>query len=551
MKKVLVLIISLAFVFVSLAGCGTSEKDKALSTIEKFIEAVESGDTDCYIGCLDPDMQTLIKEGTNTIGNMFGVSNAYGMGSAASSLLSQALSETSGMSISFEQKEILSTKISDDTASFYIVYTISVQFDKSEEKVEQDITLEFKLNKKDGKWYIVSFGALDENVNTEILTEGYNISYATNFSDGVAFIQYKNENDEHKSVAIDTTGKVLFELDDGFSIDKIDGYQNGIMVVDNFFYDKTGTVIASPEISGYDELLTGNCYGYVLARKKEESFSGDKYYLGVLNNKGKWEHPLSSDNPIVKEFEKEGCDVGELNVGSLDYVGDTILEVDIGYFVQRYYNVVENKMTNGYIYYESRYYSGEPQGIYQYTLDGGKTLIVPNVTSSSLYDDMFIGSPTTGDENSYEVDESKTYLYDYTGKIIMDLSKYKNINAGSAINHGQVNGKEKLNYVNEHLLATVDNGTGGKYLALIKKDGTTAFEPIKMESGDDYYPLDKNGFVYKSDNEGTYTFYDYSGQTTEYKDISEFYGFHDGLALVSNTARQYYYIDIDGNIVIK
>ena len=45
--------------------------------------------------------------------------------------------------------------------------------------------------------------------------------------------------------------------------------------------------------------------------------------------------------------------------------------------------------------------------------------------------------------------------------------------------------------------------------------------------------------------------YDYSGNITEYEDVVAFHGFHDGLALVKNTADQYYYINVKGEKVIK
>jgi len=76
-----------------------------------------------------------------------------------------------------------------------------------------------------------------------------------------------------------------------------------------------------------------------------------------------------------------------------------------------------------------------------------------------------------------------------------------------------------------------------------------------MGSQDDYYPLDENGFVYKSVDENDYSIkyklYDYSGNITEYIDVTDFYGFNEALALVKNAAGQYYYINIKGEKVIK
>lgn len=548
MKK----IISISLVFIllisMLTACGANDEKKALSRIDEFIAALEKGDTKTYIKCLDPDIQTIIKSGTNSLGNALGIDNAYGLSSSASSLLNSAVLESTDTKISFEQKEIKSSNITEDKASFYIVYVITIESKYLDTPAQSECTIEFKLVKKEGKWYIQGMSELSEKTDTDILAEGLNIKYGTAFSDGVAFIQYMDENENYKTVAIDTTGNILFEPDENFNLERVTGYKNGIMVIDNLIYDKAGKIIASPEITGYDELLTGNCNGYVLARKKEESFSGDKYYIGVLNNKGTWEHSLSVDNPIVKEFEKEGADVGSLYIdSSYDYINDTTLKIDIGFSTERYYNIVKNELTNGYVYYESRNYQGQDAGIYKYDLSGNCTLILKDIVGETFFENAFIGTPLTWNEDNYI--EGGYKIYDYSGNVITDLSDYKFASNCSNNGVGEY-------YVNEHLLIPMDNGNGSKYLCLINKSGKNAFEPIKMGSNDDFYALDENGFVYESVDENDYSnvkykLYDYSGNITEYEDITDFYGFNEGLALVKNAAGQYYYINIKGEKVIK
>ena len=545
-------IISISLVFIllisMLTACGANDKEKALSRIDEFITALEKGDTKTYIKCLDPDIQTIIESGTNSLGNALGIDNAYGLSSSASSLLNSAMLESTDTTISFEQKEIKSSNITEDKASFYIVYAITIESKYLDTPAQGECTIEFKLVKKEGKWYIQGMSELSEKTDTDILAEGLNIKYGTAFSDGVAFIQYMDENENYKTAAIDTTGKILFEPDENFNLERATGYKNGIMVIDNLIYDKAGKIIASPEITGYDELLTGNCNGYVLARKKEESFSGDKYYIGVLNNKGTWEHSLSIDNPIVKEFEKEGADVGSLYIdSSYDYINDTTLKIGIGFSTERYYNIVKNELTNGYVYYESRNYQGQDAGIYKYDLSGNRTLILKDIVGETFFENAFIGTPLTWNEDGYI--EGGYRIYDYSGNVITDLSDYKFASNWSN------NGAGKY-YVNEHLLIPMDNGSGSKYLCLINKSGKTVFEPIKMGSEDDFYALHENGFVYKSVDENDYSnvkykLYDYSGNITEYTDVADFYGFNEGLALVKNAAGQYFYINIKGEKVIK
>lgn len=545
-------VISISLVFIllisMLTACGANDEKKALSRIDEFIMALEKRDTKTYIKCLDPDIQTIIESGTNSLGSALGIDNAYGLSSSASSLLNSAMLESTDTKISFEQKEIKSSNITEDKASFYIVYVITIESKYLDTPAQGECTIEFKLVKKEGKWYIQGMSELSEKTDTDILAEGLNIKYGTAFSDGVAFIQYMDENENYKTAAIDTTGNILFEPDENFNLERATGYKNGIMVIDNLIYDKAGKIIASPEITGYDELLTGNCNGYVLAKKKEKSFSGDKYYIGVLNNKGTWEHSLSVDNPIVKEFEKEGADVGSLYIdSSYDYISDTTLKISIGFSTERYYNIVKNELTNGYVYYESRNYQGQDAGIYKYDLSGNRTLILKDIVGETFFENAFIGTALTWNEDGYV--EGGYKIYDYSGNVITDLSNYK------LASNWSNNGAGKY-YVNEHLLIPMDNGSGSKYLCLINKSGKTAFEPIKMGSEDDFYALDENGFVYKSVDENnnsnvTYKLYDYSGNITEFEDITGFYGFNEGLALVKNAAGQYFYINIKGEKVIK
>lgn len=388
----------------------------------------------------------------------------------------------------------------------------------------------------------------DENEATEP-RHNLNIIAGKNFSDGVAFICYKDELGNYKKAAIDLTGKVLFEIsDDVFNSGTY--YKNGIMVIDNLVYDKNGEIIASPEISGYDELISSNCNGFVLAMKTEESFDGDKHLIGVLNNKGAWEYPLSSENPIARVYDEQiaeyGTEFSYIYVG--EYIGDTILEISFGVIGtdEQYFNIVTNELTKGYNHYESRFYQGEPTGIYVYDLFGNRTLVLKDIIGEKFFDNAFIGAAMTGSENGYI--EGGYKIYDYNGNAITDLSNYKFASHWSKYGPG-------VYYVNEHLLIPMDNGNGSKYLCLITKDGNTAFEPIKMGSEDDFYALDEKGFVYVARDEDNYNntsykLYDYSGNVTEYSDLTDFYGFSEGLALVRNVDGQYYYMNMKGEKVI-
>lgn len=527
MKRIISMLLLFIIMLTVLEACGGSDENKALKTIQKFIASTEKGDTKACIECLDPDLQTIAKNSADSIGNALGLSNAFDTANAFSSVFNSAFAESTDTKIVINQKEIKSKNIEKDSAVFCIEYNIKISSKLIENPIESSGILGFKMTKKSGKWYIFAVNAVSENADTDILANGKNIINGKSFSDGVALIEYKN-NENYVFAAIDTNGKTLFEFENEKMFDSY--FSSGILVIDNEIYDKKGRIIASPEKTGYDEIVElyetpKNIDGYVIVTKTEESFSGDKYLFGIINNKGDWEIKLSENGKW------------EIN----NYIFSWSQESDL--FGQR--------LQKSIIGYESRDYQGETPGIYQYNTNGSSStmdtktthkLIVPNIITDStdfFFDEVFVGGESYDNKN----------LYDYTGNLITNLSKYNITNVHS--NHGR-----GIYYKNEHLLCCVNNETDSRYLCLIDKNGQTAFEPIRLGSGDDFFPLDETGFVVEIANESnynnrTYKLYNYKGNVTEYKDVIDFYGFNDGLALVRNAAGQYYYINIKGEQVIK
>ena len=358
--------------------------------------------------------------------------------------------------------------------------------------------------------------------------EAYALNGLTNFSDGVAYVCYEKDN-AYYVAAIDTAGNYLFLAGETYNLDRMVSYSGGIRVEENCVYDKTGKLIASPELSGYDRLISGNCNGYVVALKVEESVSGDTYYVGVLNNKGQWQQPLSADHPIVKSYQAQGASLRNIHKLQPPHECEdaTILELLMGIGTDgAYYNVLTNEVTNGYVHYEDRHYQGQERGIYRYDTTGERTLIVPEVVGETFFDEVFVGY-ASWDDHTYAV-------YDYTGKVVTDLSSYTITKAAD--------------YHNGYLLAEVDNGTGSTYLCLFNSAGQLVGEAIKKEYGDYYFTLNDDGFVYRK--ESAYVFYDYKGNATEFTEVDAMEDFVDGLAACRKVNGTYCYINTKGEVVI-
>lgn len=399
-----------------------------------------------------------------------------------------------------------------------------------------------------------------------------NLTAATAFSDGVAFVRYADDEGVEHAAAINTEGKVLFELPEGMPFDG-PGYVGGIRVVDNVMYDKTGAVIASPELSGYDALLTGNCGGYVLAKKTEVldvevSESTDstgsssattttapttaptdtepapapetKVSIGVLNSKGKWEHALSADHPIAKAMA-----AAEQPTEVLEYVGDGVLRVYVDLSaVPQYYHFADNTLTVDYVRYASFGYTPEETaGIYKMAKDGSKKLVIENVIADYFFADAFIGRSVTPPAiTETEPTLGALKLYDYEGKELMDLSAYT------------IGGE--VYYQKGHLTFLTTDEVGSRLLMVLSPEGNPVFEPVVLGMRDHLYAPDDNGLVvesYTATGEACYRLYDYVGEIVEYTDVTAFAGFFDGLAAVTlrGDTEHRYYINHRAEIVLR
>lgn len=437
----------------------------------------------------------------------------------------------------------------------------------------------------------------DTTSPTEEPTKGtLNLIEASPFSDGVALVRYRDAEGAEKAAAISTAGDILFHLPEGMTLDA--RYQNGICVVGDVVYDKTGAVIASPEKSGYDTLLTPNCGGYLLAKKLTPVAADDTaasatataattaattasttvnatdsttttaptdttpttpiiptgmaLSIGVLNNKGEWEHPLSTDHPIAVAIATAVQPKEHFTP-----ITDGVLQVHADATLQPvFYHFADNILTPNYDHYESVNYQGEDTGIYKVAADGSKELIIKDVVSDYSFADAFIGhtvevteedaaqaiAPQDDEEQKEEAEESRPQikLYDYKGKALADLTAYPT--------------NEKYYYVTERLLITVDDGSGNRYLALLQKDGKEILDPIPLNLRDTVYTPDETGFViagYTADGVVSYRHYDYAGNATDYINVIAFNGFSEGLAAVTLSDGRLVYINHMAQIVIQ
>lgn len=402
-----------------------------------------------------------------------------------------------------------------------------------------------------------------------------NLTYASPFSDGMALVRYTDADGMEHAAAINTAGDILFRLPADVPVEG-EGYKNGIRVVGDLVYDHTGAVIASPELSGYDALMTGNCGGYVLAKKVAPVIqpapapentttaaatatsttaiadadttgttvggltnipvtSAVTLSIGVLNNKGEWVHPLSEDHPIARAITGAAQPAENITV-----INDDVLMVHLDLAsTPQYYSFKSNALTPNYVHYESINYQDEDTGIYEIAADGTQKMVIKDVVSDYFFKDAFIGRTTVMNEAGEAVAQVK--LYDYKGKVLADLTDYP------------LWGNQYY-YVYDRMVVPIDDGSGSRQLVMLNKDGTAACDPVVLGLRDTFLTPTETGVMVESHTaEGavSYCHYAWDGTATPYTDVANFTAFSEGLAVATLTDGTLCYINHKAEIVIR
>lgn len=362
----------------------------------------------------------------------------------------------------------------------------------------------------------------DENtVTTKINQEEYEIYKGTTFSEGIAFVELAGINSN--VIAINTSGEPIFEVSECVSIDELSKFEKGIFVYENCIYDRYGEIIASPESLNYTEVVgfddenvnSSNKSGFVIVSKLKKSYQGDKTLYGVINNKGKWEIEL--------------CEKGGWQYQQYEYSWEEggLIEYNKYYF-------------SDYSDEPEQYFNPYQPAIFE-QINERKNMVLVNYSAEYFFEDAFIGCDYEWNDYENNYLPIDYMLWDYTGKAIIDLNKYKDNTISTVYNNPQ--------YYNGHLLFTALNGTGSYYLFMLDKKGDFVFDPIELDTFDKYTNLDEEGFVlYKNSK---WHAIDYSGKMTEYKnEFANINSFSEGLALAERHNGTSVYINNSGNIVI-
>lgn len=364
-----------------------------------------------------------------------------------------------------------------------------------------------------------------------IIAEGSIVIDGKDFSEGVAWIKLSHPSLKEIWACVDTSGKILFNLQSN-TIEPLTNFGNGVSLLsDNSIINKRGIIIASPEKSGYDELILTNdeknddlyndkkSYdfyndgfqkkGLTVVKKFDNNQSKTLY--GIIDNKGKWYLELTDKFNYVT------------------YVYDTLIEISKDdEFKPVYFDANSKQFLSQQDMSNSLGYEFDPNNP------------IPKV-------DII---PTTNDSNGNFA--PGIGIKNKNGEIKILKSNY-NANPGFEyiVNSSHENGYIAANIWSQ---STQDGSQYPEGIILIDDNGKVLFaDDIKA---DEFYI--KDGIIKYCPYDGKPEFYDLKGNRLP--KISEtFRDFSEGYALmvekISNPAEingtkyndQYYYIDKNGN----
>ncbi len=412
--------------------------------------------------------------------------------------------------------------------------------------------------------------------NNDETTENtyYEIKSASQFSDGVSVIRLCEcemlESGEHKFentinsqyLLIDTSGNVLFSFTElGLDSNKFSQYKNGVAIYnggDAFWgytvkavYDKSGNIVISPEKNGFDSVIAySSDHKYFIVDKTEESFTGDKYMIGIIDNHGNYIEELSNTS-VLGQLAQKTLEEGDRF--KVEYVEDDIfyLKSDGGHVFNEqlgYYHVNTKKLTNNYNHIEWDLYGY----LYKYDEFGNKIELFMDESIEEVFDNaVLLRGEYDYDKNIY----TNYRLVDFEGNVLIDLSEY-NLQRQSWVSSNEVG----YYYENGYLLTQIKNPTGGVYCCLFDCNGDLVFDPIRMNGKDHFYHLNKLGFIYEEREDvygavGRYWIYKYDGTKEELKYApnnltdGSAYSFAEGLE-VFDVNDEFVYINEKQEIII-
>ncbi len=292
-----------------------------MDVIKTYVKALEENDAEKQQECMDPSVNAFSEGLVNSLGGMFGISDAYNMANGAMGLLGSASEQALGVEIEYNYKDVISNNITENDGDITVRYELAVMNNETKKEAKQDVSWTFHMVQKDSKWYIQGYdkpqsitassddsvnGNVSENTALENAVGGKATKYigSKSFYNGYAAVEIQLESESKYTrntrwACIDTNGIIQYFFPEGFghSSPRDFSFFNDVCVL----YDGKGThKIMS--VSG-EELYTFSSSsaieisetGFVVVEQNESTYQGDTLKRGLIDNKGNWVFELKEE----------------------------------------------------------------------------------------------------------------------------------------------------------------------------------------------------------------------------------------------------------------
>ena len=536
-----------------------------MDVIKTYVKALEENDTEKQQECMDPSVNAFSEGLVNSLGGMFGISDAYNMANGAMGLLGSASEQALGVEIEYNYKDVINNNITENDGDITVRYELAVTNNETKEEAKQDVSWTFHMVQKDSKWYIQGYDKPQTILSDEeqeqidsinsVGTKIQNIKKGSDFSDGVAWVESKknvNGNYESRYYCIDTNGTIIFELESDYKPYAYSGsatddwfFSNGVSLIiykehteEEYWkiVDKTGNdvmILVDGETVLCPQMLEN---GYVVVFGDYESVYGNERKYGLISPSGEWTIQPSSD---ISSIEYSGSDV--VFIESYNNRNNAyFLNVKTGAKFDRYIeldgmsrDISEIKFDDGYAVFLEDIFADEKRKYCLFRIssegkveklfipyDGSYDLECGDLSDGLVFIDVDVyNSPDRG-------------FFDMNGNMIVDLSPY-DVHSTALHDCKFTDGYCAMNI----------NG----FCVFVDSNGRNVFEPIKIENDDIVF---NDGVLRIVESDGV-CYYDTSGNrlygpVENTSSVPELYSC--GLGKISGNDGVHY-VDIKGNIV--
>ncbi len=389
---------------------------------------------------------------------------------------------------------------------------------------------------------VVNEQKVDETVNKEnVKTNNRTLTFAGDFSDGVAWVKYKVDYKTENIALIDTKANILYETE---AVKTAGGEVIKMQTADGLAFfatedqkttllDKKGNVILTSKDGVFDTVLAVGG-GYALVYKYEGP-KNEKFVYKILDTSGNVVHTMELFNkPRTAYYFDDNVFFMQHQYGTLDVQGHALINAKTGKY-QYIHERSDYSEYRSYKFYDNMAIIPDSYCPVDDPVNhdiGRNTLMRKHIITSD-----FVITEWNEEYSQYGEAFAKV---DFVNK---KIEIYNPTSGGAFLVEGYTAPRGILRDKNYYLIHN-------KYIVLVDSTGKEQFKAFNNIVVD--HSTIANGVITFEVEYNGYKFIDYKGnvlaENLQYEDVGEFS--KEGLVVAKDSNDRYHYLDKHGNVVI-